>query len=631
MKYFVFESPVVRLLTKDEFFKYRDEKGTLVNSDFPFTWFIDGKTEDGMNNIISSSLKILLSGASYDCVSKFVPVIEFAETVQPGEKFVAYGFIWRALDEHVAIRVCGNNDRIRFKIDQELSDFELEEMTCQACGALIESGTDVVVYEGKRFAEIFCDESCLSESDDYFRCADCGDIVADCNRYYIEDEEKNVCLSCFNDNGYFQCEDCGAFYSSDYLSDIEDRALCNDCRANYVICDGCGRSIYADDAYYDDDTDCYYCENCWYDHERVDGLLCYHDDRADYGIFHYVDENGDGHLTYTPDKNEKYLGFEDEIDDGSNGTDLVEDINNKFDYVYCMHDGSLSERGIELITQPATLEWHEKYGRYDDLFDMCKDYDYESDHSGTTGLHVHVSRSFFGEGDTQQFNIAKLILLMNKFWDNRIVPFTRRSSYELDRWASKNYHEDVFETDTERDVAQKVTGSANSSGRYKAINTQNYRTIEFRIFKGTLDYNTLIATLQFVDYVCDYAKNHTLQEIDDVKWQDVFRDCKHKELMEYIMEKTNFDKEFYAERSFITKQKMFQVCTWDELEARFHSWDDYCIETPRFCFTAEMKRFSGYKCYYSNGKIKLIDADGDTQIAANDFTWVREMLKEVEE
>lgn len=51
------------------------------------------------------------------------------------------------------------------------------------------------------------------------------------------------------------------------------------------------------------------------------------------------------------------------------------------------------------------------------------------------------------------------------------------------------------------DQAKKGYGG----GRYFSVNLQNANTIEFRIFRGTLKYNTLIATLQLVDRVCDVA------------------------------------------------------------------------------------------------------------------------------
>ena len=43
------------------------------------------------------------------------------------------------------------------------------------------------------------------------------------------------------------------------------------------------------------------------------------------------------------------------------------------------------------------------------------------------------------------------------------------------------------------------------AGRYTCVNLQNSSTIEFRIFRGTLKYNTFLAALQMVNRICDVA------------------------------------------------------------------------------------------------------------------------------
>ena len=54
-----------------------------------------------------------------------------------------------------------------------------------------------------------------------------------------------------------------------------------------------------------------------------------------------------------------------------------------------------------------------------------------------------------------------------------------------------------------RQILEKAKSGCN--GRYVAVNLNNYHTIEFRLFRGTLKYNTFIATLQMVNHICDAA------------------------------------------------------------------------------------------------------------------------------
>ena len=70
-----------------------------------------------------------------------------------------------------------------------------------------------------------------------------------------------------------------------------------------------------------------------------------------------------------------------------------------------------------------------------------------------------------------------------------------------------------------------------------AINLQNQHTIEFRLFKGTLNINTLLASLQFVVEISRYAINTDLKEIPTTKWSDIFISTKFKELRKYLEEK----------------------------------------------------------------------------------------------
>ena len=48
----------------------------------------------------------------------------------------------------------------------------------------------------------------------------------------------------------------------------------------------------------------------------------------------------------------------------------------------------------------------------------------------------------------------------------------------------------------------------------------NYATIEFRLFRGTLKYNTLIAAIELVNAICDIAINLTDEGIANMSWSE---------------------------------------------------------------------------------------------------------------
>ena len=69
-----------------------------------------------------------------------------------------------------------------------------------------------------------------------------------------------------------------------------------------------------------------------------------------------------------------------------------------------------------------------------------------------------------------------------------MLKFSRRSQDQLNRWAARYGY---------KDRPEEILKAAKKGeyGRYACVNIMNRDTIEFRIFRGTLKYNTLAAAL----------------------------------------------------------------------------------------------------------------------------------------
>ncbi|HRU99610.1 MAG TPA: zinc-binding protein, partial [Ruminococcus sp.] len=65
----------------------------------------------------------------------------------------------------------------------------------------------------------------------------------------------------------------------------------------------------------------------------------------------------------------------------------------------------------------------------------------------------------------------------------------------------------------------------------------NYATIEFRMFRGTLKYNTFIAALQLVNMICDVAVYSSDEGIAKISWSDFVAGIKEPELIQYLKER----------------------------------------------------------------------------------------------
>ena len=57
------------------------------------------------------------------------------------------------------------------------------------------------------------------------------------------------------------------------------------------------------------------------------------------------------------------------------------------------------------------------------------------------------------------------------------------------------------------------------------------------MFRGTLKYNTLIATLQIVNHICDVAFSMSDEEIKKLSWSDFVSKIEEPELIQYLKER----------------------------------------------------------------------------------------------
>lgn len=190
---------------------------------------------------------------------------------------------------------------------------------------------------------------------------------------------------------------------------------------------------------------------------------------------------------------------------------------------YAMWDGSLIN-GFEIATHPATLESHLKAFDYETAFNYLKSKGYMSHDSGTCGLHVHIGRRFFGKTKADQLiGIGKMAYLVEKHWD-RFVAFSRRTDDQLDQWARRSsilyrLKDELLEDD--RNAAVAVLSTYGNQGKYSAVNLQHRNTVELRMFRGTLNYKTFIATLTMVDSLARLAKKLSLKDLTFIEFSDI--------------------------------------------------------------------------------------------------------------
>ena len=194
--------------------------------------------------------------------------------------------------------------------------------------------------------------------------------------------------------------------------------------------------------------------------------------------------------------------------------------------IYCKHDGSLDD-GFEIVTHPMSLDWHLHQMPWEAILNKAVQMGYLSHRANTCGLHVHVSRDAFGfTREGQDCAISRALYFVEKHW-NELLRFSRRTQRQLDRWAARYGYKD----DPQEHI-KKGYGS-----RYTCVNLTNEETIEFRIFRGTLKYNTLIATLQMVNHICDAAICLSDEQLKALSWSEFVSGITEPELIRYLKER----------------------------------------------------------------------------------------------
>ena len=155
------------------------------------------------------------------------------------------------------------------------------------------------------------------------------------------------------------------------------------------------------------------------------------------------------------------------------------------EYCFFERDGSIGE-GFEIVTQPAGLDVHaERMAKF--LQNPALKKGLRSHEGGSCGLHIHVGREFL-----TQAQIYRMQAFLN---DSRNENLIRAIARRYDNGYSR----------IKRELAKFTALNKHSTDRYEALNITNVETVEFRIFRGSLRYESVMAALEFVNSLMTFC------------------------------------------------------------------------------------------------------------------------------
>ena len=346
-------------------------------------------------------------------------------------------------------------------------------------------------------------------------CGCCGkEISGDDVRYF---DGEVLCVNCL-DSYTTLCSHCGERIWNDNNDGSDEMPLCENCYNDYyATCERCGRIINQNDANFE--GDCYYCDNCY--EEYLSETIHVYNFKPE-PIFY-----GDG---------DRFFGVELEIDNGGKdkgNAEMLLDVGNRLtESIYIKSDGSLDD-GMEIVSHPMTLDYHINEMPWLDICNRALSMGYKSHKTKTCGLHIHVNRDSFGKSsEEQERTISRVLYFVEHHW-NELLKFSRRTEDQMAYWAARYGYKNK-----PKEILDHAKGEGSS--RYSCVNILNDNTIEFRMFRGTLKYNTLIATLELVDQICELALTFSDEELAKISWSEFVASLDDKysaELITYLKQR----------------------------------------------------------------------------------------------
>lgn len=184
-----------------------------------------------------------------------------------------------------------------------------------------------------------------------------------------------------------------------------------------------------------------------------------------------------------------------------------------------------SVQGFEIVSQPMSLaKWKsinldKGFAKLEEL-GFCA-WDSQRELGCSCGLHFHMSRSYMASNTSNPEEV--LTVVVNNLEGDLKIFSGRRDfqwcrPFEEGRFWSYKLKNAEQPTETNRIMNTKDKASGCHSNRYHMVNFTNDETIEIRIFRGTLNYETFIGDLQLVAMLCEIGKRFSVEQACNVNW-----------------------------------------------------------------------------------------------------------------
>ena len=334
------------------------------------------------------------------------------------------------------------------------------------------------------------------------QCNHCDEIHYISDTRYLEHTDEEICNGCINAY-YTKCACCEEYCQAEDTYSIANYGrICHSCFEyhDFYHCERCDDSFHCDDLNFQDDG--IYCKDCYVSEE----IIHYYSYEPQL-LFHQIGNNRNeesGKIYYGVELEVDAKGYIPEMKECAK--EIVEDEQD----FYCKEDGSLTY-GFEIVSHPFTWNYFQSNkDKFQNTLTTSRKYGFLSHDIKTCGMHIHVSKK--GLTNLDIFKIFHFVYSNPDF----IKVVSNRTWNQLNQWCSLDLNT-LFSSIT--DPVQKVNKlcdiAKNKHGdrKYVALNLSKNHTLEFRIFRGTLNWSTYQKNIQFVQSLIQWCKNTSLKDI----------------------------------------------------------------------------------------------------------------------
>jgi hypothetical protein len=356
-----------------------------------------------------------------------------------------------------------------------------DALTCSGCTAEVDAED---AYHISYSGDVSCSE-CKRI------CEHCDDTGWENDDWYYVDSSEMWCQSCMESHANY-CDDCNEYHTgSSYYTQDTNNSYCENCIGNASFCEDC---------------DEYYANGCD-DHSGDDARVIHDYSYRPDPIFHTTKED-----------DRLFFGLEIEVEASRNRSESAEYASRLEDLslAYLKSDGSLN-CGFEIVTHPMTHDFYknEAYELWNTLEALrsrngikVKAWD-----ASTAGLHIHISRAGFNGG-------AHMHRFLRLVYDNQTL-YEAIAGRSSSRWAKfDDARTDYVDEDAEgnrkwksrRNLKSKLD-NARDSDRYSAVNTQNHATLEMRIFRSSVNGDTVKSFIDLAHASVEYTRGMSVRDV----------------------------------------------------------------------------------------------------------------------